>query len=349
MKTIRSPRNGSANSLQQDLFAPVKLTSEASKTCDPATLPDTRNVTSSPASASGASRSGKPDGPTTGPYGLEAVRANLSARQAKQAGLLTSGTFGPRSTILSESADLQSSLANRLRAKTASLGSTLYRLTWKARVTPSGRSIPALRASALRTSGSGSTSERKGWVSPTAQDGSRGDKEARPHDTGVPLSQEAILCGWPTPDAACFNINSTWEVTQARRDRLKAKHGNSNGAGLVIATASLLAGWPTPAARDFKSNEATEDYHKDRWAHSRGKALNEVVHQLAKGPARLTAAGEMLTGCSAGMASGGQLSPRHSLWLMLGPFATAWLNCAERVTRSTSRKQQHSSSQQEKR
>ena len=290
MKTIRSPRNGSANSLQQDLFAPVKLTSEASKTCDPATLPDTRNVTSSPASASGASRSGKPDGPTTGPYGLEAVRANLSARQAKQAGLLTSGTFGPRSTILSESADLQSSLANRLRAKTASLGSTLYRLTWKQRVTPSGRSIPALRASALRISGSGSTSERKGWVSPTAQDGSRGDKEARPHDKGVPLSQEAVLCGWPTP-----------------------------------------------TTRDHKSNDATEEYHEERWAHSRGKALNEVAHQLSNGPARLTASGEMLTGCSAGMASGGQLNPRHSLWLMMGPFAIYWLAAAERVTRSHSR------------
>lgn len=56
------------------------------------------------------------------------------------------------------------------------------------------------------------------------------------------------------------------------------------------------------------------------------------------GPARLTASGELLTGSIAGMESGGQLSPRHSLWIMLGPSATAWLNCAERVIRSTSRK-----------
>ena len=38
-----------------------------------------------------------------------------------------------------------------------------------------------------------------GWVSPTAQDGSRGSLPARPHDTGVPLSQQAALAGWSTP------------------------------------------------------------------------------------------------------------------------------------------------------
>jgi hypothetical protein len=324
-----------------ELFAAAMSMTEASKTCAHPTSPDTRNVTSSPASASGASRSGKPDGPTTGPYGLEAVRANLSARQAKQAGLLTSGTFGPRSTILSESADLQSSLANRLRAKTASLGSTLYRLTWKARVTPSGRSIPALRASALRTSGNGSTSERKGWVSPTAVDGRRGNKESRPTDTGIPLSQEAIMCGWPTPtkgNADGSQMGKNASATGKRPDGSKAT--------VSLNQIGSLAGWPTPTTRDHKSNDATEGYHEKRWSDSRGKALNEVAHQLANGPARLTASGEMLTGCSAGMASGGQLSPAHSLWLMLGPFATAWLNCAERVTRSTSRKPRNSSSQQ---
>lgn len=39
-----------------------------------------------------------------------------------------------------------------------------------------------------------------GWVSPTAQDASRGSLPPRPQDTGIPLSQQvATLAGWPTP------------------------------------------------------------------------------------------------------------------------------------------------------
>ncbi len=61
------------------------------------------------------------------------------------------------------------------------------------------------------------------------------------------------------------------------------------------------------------------------------------------GPARLTVSGEMLTGSDAGTKDGGQLSPLHSLWLMLGPFAIAWASCGERVMRSRSGKRSASS------
>jgi hypothetical protein len=80
-------------------------------------------------------------------------------------------------------------LESRLRAATQCLGSTLFKMTWKAWVTPSGRCRSRLRASVLRTSETGST----GWPTPTVQDAHRGVADARPWDTGRPLGQIAAL------------------------------------------------------------------------------------------------------------------------------------------------------------
>lgn len=154
----------------------------------------TPNTTSSPASAGGVMRYDLQAGRTTDQSGPAPALANLSARQAKEAGRMMSGTYGPRSTTSSRSFGLQSFLASRLRAGMASIGSTLYRLTWKERITPSGRPICALRASVLRISGNGFTS----WPTPTARDAVRGAKDARPWDTGKPLNQITALTGWVT-------------------------------------------------------------------------------------------------------------------------------------------------------
>lgn len=115
------------------------------------------SATSLPESPSGHSLYDLLDGPTIDQYGQVVARASLSARQVKELGLLTSGTFGPPSTISSPSAALQSSLESRLQARLPLLGSTLFKLTWKHRATPSGRLICALRASALSTFGSASS------------------------------------------------------------------------------------------------------------------------------------------------------------------------------------------------
>lgn len=137
---------------------------------DPMTCEATFSATSSPESACGPMPCDRPDGLMTAPSGQAPVLASLSARQAEEEGLLMSGTFGPTGTTSSASADLASSLANRLRQKTALAGSTLYKLTWKERDTPAGRSISALRASVPRTSGSDSGLSLKGWPTPTARD-----------------------------------------------------------------------------------------------------------------------------------------------------------------------------------
>jgi hypothetical protein len=133
---------------------------------------DSPSVISSRGSASGPMPCDLPGGRTTDPSGRGPVPANLSPRLAKAWGLLTSGTYGPRGIGSSASVALAQFLANRLQARTRSLGSTLYKLTWKERVTPAGRSIYALRASVRRTSVSDCTGQPvlTGWVTPSARD-----------------------------------------------------------------------------------------------------------------------------------------------------------------------------------
>src|SRR5665213_1946152 len=69
-------------------------TLEASKTSPPTSLGVIDSAISLLVSACGLVRFGSPDGPTIDPSGRARVLASLSARQAKAAGLMTSGTYG---------------------------------------------------------------------------------------------------------------------------------------------------------------------------------------------------------------------------------------------------------------
>ena len=196
-------------------------------------LPGLPSAIFSRASEPGHTPCAAPDGRTTAPSGRGAVPVSLSAPRAREKGLLTSGICGPRSSALSGSAALSQSLANRLRQKTVLHGSTLYRLTWKARVTPAGRSIPALRASALRTSGRGST----GWPTPMGNNSTGVGSQKR--EGGLNLQTAAELSGWPTPQANKNTKNSS------NPQKLK-----ENGTQTCLADAAWLAGWPTPCRQD---------------------------------------------------------------------------------------------------
>jgi hypothetical protein len=77
---------------------------------------------------------------------------------------------------------------------TASLGSTLYRLTWKTAATPAGRQLPQLVVSVRRI-------------------------------------KESDCTGRPTPAANEYGSNLEEEL--ARRARCKEKHGNGNEAGIA--------------------------------------------------------------------------------------------------------------------
>jgi hypothetical protein len=330
---------------------------------------DTLNATSSQASEDGASHCASQDGQTAVLFGPAPALANLSARQAEEQGKLMSGTSGRTGTTSSASASLQQFLANKLQAKTASAGSTLYKLTWKQRDTPSQLKISALRASALRTSGSASGSS--GWPTPdaTVREASletvrkrREFRKRNANQNNVPMyltdavrvvmdaefteAMGLTPAGWPTPMAGTPAQNGNNEAgnndssrktvalaawpTPVVNDTTGSKYaysqGNHDKKVLKLPGAADQAGWQTPRARG--------DAGGDRYLSGDTKNLEDQIrYNLMEnpalpphGPARLTATGEMLTGSSAGMESGGQLNPAHSRWLM--GYPPEWDDCA---------------------
>lgn len=201
-------------------------------------------------SESGLMRSGEQGGQTTDQSGLDHALANLSPQQEKEKDLKMKDISGLTSTTSSASANLQSSLENKLRQRTASLGSTLYKLTWKHRSTPSGLQICALRASVLRTSDKDSI----GWPTPCSSDNrDRGkwDDPAikRRMDIGksIELSMLVHVAGWPTPvshNAKQMGYPAEWTRNTIQLGTLVHLTGWSqeNGPARLTATGEMLIG-----------------------------------------------------------------------------------------------------------
>lgn len=278
----------------------------------------THNATSSRESASGRSPFAAPAGQMIDLFGPVPVLANLSPRQAKELGLMTRVISGHILPGSSASAALEKSLVSRLQARTRSLGSTLYKLTWKPWNMPSGLSRFRLRASVPRTS----VTARIGWPTPCARDYFPAHspeyiaaKKAQGHGMAN-LNDLAQLAGWPSPTACDSNRRPSQGFTTPN---------------ITLNHAAVLSGWPTPSCQNDRTGNPESALSMTR---KDGSKVQQRLQDFAAiaAPARLTACGQMLTGSSAGMASGGQLNPAHSRWLMGLP--PEWDDCAPTETPS---------------
>lgn len=241
------------------------------------------------------------DGQMILPFGQAPVPARVSVQAGIGEASPISVTYGPHGSGLSASYALSMCLANRLRQRTDLLGSTLFRLTWKERVTSSGRRIPALRGTARRCSASDFTS----WPRPRANDAEKRGQVVDDPRNGMVTA--ANLAGWNRPMA-----------TDGRGGRVP-RPPNRQWTNCDLA---LLASWGRPTAVDYKGSGP-------KVMRNDGKLRNDRLMYQAE---QFVDSGQMPNGYAAATDGAARLNPAHSRWLMGLPIA--WESCADTVTLS---------------
>lgn len=297
-------------------------------------------LTSLEGSGGGNTPSPLPSGLPTGKCGLGVVLVSPSPQRDGGQEPPTQDTSGLSGSASSRSATLQSSLGNRLRASLPLAGLTLFKMTWKERVTPSGRRICALRASGHRTLDRGSGS----WPTPNAIPEGRGGLQSNPEKAmerraqghQLNLDDAATLAGWPTPNTPSGGRSMSIEKMDATG---RTVDGKKHTASLEHAV--KFAHWATPSANEMRTTDPEQLERRRQECKERTGNGNGFGLTLGNQMTLLVDSGVGANGSPAATEKPGQLNPAFSLWLQ--GYPAAWLSCGAQAIASC-RKSRRSSS-----
>ena len=175
-----------------------KSTEDQSPTYSQMTFKDLRSAIFSPESEAGHSPCNSQDGARIVLSGPDLAPVSHSAKPVNKKPKKTNDISGRRCTGSSASVSLSKCLASRLRQQLDTDGLMEYRMIWREKITPLGRSYWEHSASAHRTSDPDYT----GWPTPAACETTGAEtvesKRAR-GSGGINLQQAATLTPWGTP------------------------------------------------------------------------------------------------------------------------------------------------------
>ena len=239
-------------------------------------------------------------------FGQDHALAKHSLSQGNKKDLMTKDTSGQFSQNSLTSANLQSSLENRLKQQLNTDGSILFKMTWKDMATPAHRRYCLLRALARRTFdtdciGVGS------WPTPV-------NSEHKGNRTWTDKGQNHLLAhvikGMATPRVFDSKEKPSLDYLTKRKDgKLRDDR--------LVNQALLINNWRTPTVSDAEGGIPKAAYERQ---------LKDFPSTLKNSYLAVSTFGAGLSGGLDKMEKSAQLNPGLSRWLM--GFPPEWDVCA---------------------